>query len=58
MSSKIKDWPKLMGFTGELKDIFFNVSTKEQKIMFNQKKSLTSDEAEILKKLVNILKAK
>lgn len=58
MRSKVKDWPKLMGFTGELKDVFFNVSTKEQKIMLNPKKSLTSDEAEILNKLVNTLKTK
>lgn len=58
MSSKIKDWPKLMGFTGEVKDIFFNVSTKEQKIMLSPYKSLAPDEAEILKKLVNTLKAK
>lgn len=58
IGSKVKDWPKLMGFTGELKDIFIDVDTKEQKIMLNPKKSLTSDEAEILKKLVNTLKTK
>jgi hypothetical protein len=58
MRSKAKDWPKLMGFTGELKDIFINVDTKEQKIMLNPQKSLTPDEAENLKKLVNTLKTK
>ncbi len=56
MRSKAKDWPKLMGFTGELKDIFIDVDTKEQKIMLNPIKSLTADEAEILKKLVNTSK--
>jgi hypothetical protein len=58
MISKAKDWPKLMGFTGELKDIFTNVDTKEQKIMLNPKKSLTPDEAEILKSIVNTLQTK
>jgi hypothetical protein len=55
MRSKVKDWPKLMGFTGELKDIFIDVDTKEQKIMLNPQKSLTPDEAEILKRFVNTL---
>ena len=58
MRSKVKDWPKLMGFTGELKDIFLDVNTKERKIMLNPKKSLTPDETEILKTLVNTLKTK
>ncbi len=58
MRTKIKDWPKLMGFTGELKDIFIDVDTKEQKIILNPQKSLTSDEVEILKKLVKTLKVK
>jgi hypothetical protein len=56
--SKVKDWPKLMGFTGELKDIFVSVNTKEQTIMLNPRKSLTSDEAEIIERLVNNLKPK
>lgn len=56
--SKAKDWPKIMGFTGELKDIFFDVDTKEQKIMLNSQKSLTPDEAEILKSIVKTLKTK
>lgn len=54
--SKAKDWPKLMGFTGGLKDIFLSVSTKDQTIMLHPRKSLTPDEAEILKRLVNTLK--
>lgn len=58
MLSKAKDWPKLMGITGELKDIFINVDTKEQKIMLNPKKSLTPDEAENLKSIVNTLQTK
>lgn len=56
--SKVKDWPKLAGFIGELKDIFFDVDSKEQKIMLNPKKSLTPDEAEILKNLVKTLNTK
>ena len=56
--SQVKDWPKLLGFTGELKDIFLSVNTKEQTIMLNPSKSLTSEEAEILKRLVNTSKPK
>lgn len=53
MRSEIKDWPKLIGFTGDLKDIFINVNTKEQTIMLNPNKSLTPNEAAILLRLVN-----
>ena len=56
IGSKVKDWPKLMGLTGELKDIFISVNTKEQKIMLNPSKSLSPDEAEILQRLVNTSK--
>jgi len=58
MRTPIKDWPKLMGFTGEIKNIFIDVSTKEKKIMLNPKKSLTPDEAEIINKLVKTLNTK
>lgn len=50
--SKAKDWPKQMGFTGKLKDIFISVNTKDQKIMLNPYRSLTPNEAEIIRSLV------
>ncbi len=56
--SKAKDWPKLMGFTGEIKDIFVSVNTKEQTIMLNPHKSLNSSEAAIIERLVNTVKPK
>ena len=56
--SKAKDWPKLMGFTGELKDIFVSVNTKKQTIMLNPHKSLDQSEAAILERLVNTPKPK
>lgn len=56
IGSKVKDWPKLLGLTGELKDIFISINTKEQTIMLNPRKSITPDEAAILQRLVNTSK--
>ena len=48
MDSKLKDWPKLIGLGGKLKDVFLSVDTKNQRIKLHNKKSLTPDEAEIV----------
>jgi hypothetical protein len=56
IGSKAKDWPKLLGFTGEMKDIFISFNSKEQTIMLNPQKSLTPDEAAIIKAFVKTKK--
>ncbi|MFZ2545062.1 MAG: hypothetical protein WAW80_03740 [Candidatus Saccharimonadales bacterium] len=55
--SPVKDWPKLIGLNGNIKDIFLNLDTKNQAIMLTKKKVLSSKEAEILRRLVNTKKA-
>lgn len=49
----VKDIPKTMGFNGSLKNIFFTLNTKEQTLMLHPEKTLTKQEIEILKDVVN-----
>jgi len=49
----LKDWPKTLGFSGKLKNIFFDIDSKNKTITFYPEKLLTPDEAEIVKAFVN-----
>ena len=51
-STKVKDLPKTAGFTGELKNIFFDIDSKNQTLALHPKKSLTPEEAETINSFV------
>lgn len=51
--SLVKDIPKTMGFSGEMKSIFFTVDSKLQTLTLHPEKVLTPDEAEIIQAFVN-----
>lgn len=56
--SAVKDIPKTIGFTGELKKAFFSVDSTRQTLMLHPQVSLTRDKAETIFALVNSKKVK
>jgi len=55
IATKVKDFPKTVGFSGILKKLFFEVNSKEQTLTLHTKQTLTPEQAEMLTKHVNKL---